>query len=70
MKSTNHPVEDELSLYGGSDLDDQIDRLVDTPYIANAKGVVLMRRVKTVMTMTSSKILKMISIGWNKLGNP
>ena len=36
----NHqpPEEDELSLYGGSDLDDQIDRLVDTPYIANAKG--------------------------------
>ena len=38
MKSTNHPVEDELSPYGGSDLDDQIDRLIDTPYIANAKG--------------------------------
>ena len=24
--------------YGGSDLDDQIGRLVDTPHIANAKG--------------------------------
>ena len=32
------PEEDEFSLYGGSDLDDQIDRLVDTPHIANAKG--------------------------------
>ena len=36
----NHqpPEENELSLYGGSDLDDQIDRLVDTLHIANAKG--------------------------------
>ena len=35
----NHqpPEENELSLYGGSDLDDQIDRLVDTLHIANAK---------------------------------
>ena len=32
------PEEDELSLYGGSDLDDQIDRLVDTRHIANANG--------------------------------
>ena len=32
------PEEDKLSLYGGSDLDDQIDRLVDTPHIANAKA--------------------------------
>ena len=31
------PEEDELSLYDESDLDDQIDRLVDTPDIANAK---------------------------------
>ena len=58
--------EDELSLYGGSDLDDQIDRLVDTPHIANAK----VKRVKTVIRMTSSKILKIISIRLNKLGNP
>ena len=27
-----------MSVYGGSDLDDQIDRLVDTLHIANAKG--------------------------------
>ena len=27
-----------MSLYGGSDLDDQIDRPVDTPHNANAKG--------------------------------
>ena len=27
-----------MSLYGGSDLDDQIDRLVDTPHTAKAKG--------------------------------
>ena len=32
------PEKNELSLYGGSDLDKQIDRLVDTPHIANAKG--------------------------------
>ena len=32
------PEEDIFPLYGGSDLDDQIDRLVDTPQIANAKG--------------------------------
>ena len=30
--------EDKLSLYGGSDLDDQIYRFVDTSHIANAKG--------------------------------
>ena len=70
----NHqqPEEDELSLYGGSDLDDQIDRLVDTLYYSHCqrKGVVLVKRVKIVMTMTSSKILKMVSIWRNKLGNP
>ena len=32
------PEKNELSLYGGSDLDKQIDRLADTPHIANAKG--------------------------------
>ena len=32
------PEEDELSLYGGSDFDNQIDKLVDTPHIANANG--------------------------------
>ena len=32
------PGEDELSLYSGSDLDDQIEKLVDTPHIPNAKG--------------------------------
>ena len=33
------PLEEgELFLYGGSDLDDQIDRPVDTPHIANVKG--------------------------------
>ena len=32
------PEEDELSLCGESDLDNQIDRLVDTPHIGNAKG--------------------------------
>ena len=32
------PPEGELSLYGGSDLNDQIDRLFDTPHIANVKG--------------------------------
>ena len=31
------PEEDELSLYGGSDFDNQIDGLVDTPHIGNAK---------------------------------
>ena len=30
--------EDELSLYGGCDFDDQINRLVDTPHIGNAKN--------------------------------
>ena len=35
----NHqqPEEDELSLYGGSDLDDQIDRLVDTLYYSHCQ---------------------------------
>ena len=35
----NHqqPEEDELSLYGGSDLDDQIDRLVDTLYYSDCQ---------------------------------
>ena len=32
------PKEGELSLYSGSDLDDQIERLVDPPYIANENG--------------------------------
>ena len=32
------PEEDESSLYDESDLDDQIDRLVDTPDIVNANG--------------------------------
>ena len=64
------PEEDELSLYGGSDLDDQIDRLADTPpTLPMQRGVALMKRVKVVMRMISSKILKMISIRWNKLGN-
>ena len=30
--------EDELFLYGGCDFDDQINRLVDTPHIGNAKN--------------------------------
>ena len=33
------PEEDELSLYDGSDLDDQIEKLIDTSHIANAKEV-------------------------------
>ena len=56
------PEEDELSLYSGSDLDDQIDRLVDTPLtlpMQREGGFVLMKRVKILMRMTSSKILKM-----------
>ena len=66
------PEEDELFLYGRSDLDNQIDRLVDTPHIANAKGGCINEEgeVKIVMRMTSSKILKMISIRRNKLGTP
>ena len=40
--------EDELSLYGGSDLDDQIEKLADTLHIANAKGVA-MKMVKRVI---------------------
>ena len=32
-------------------------------------GVTLMKRVKIGIRMTSSKILKMISSQWNKLGN-
>ena len=65
------PEEDELPLYDGSDLDDQIDRLVDTPqHLPIQMGFALMKRVKIVMGITSSKILKMISIQWNKLSNP
>ena len=43
-KTSEHcqsPEEDEMSLYGGSDLDDQIERLVDTSHIANANGVAI-----------------------------
>ena len=35
------PEEDELSLYDGSDLDDQIEKLIDTSHIANAKEVLI-----------------------------
>ena len=59
-----------MFLYGGSDIDDQINRLFDTPHIASVKGeVALMKKMKIVVRMTSSKILKMISSQWNKLGN-
>ena len=37
-ENSQPPEEDELSLCGLSDLDDQIDRLVDTPHISNGKG--------------------------------
>ena len=37
-KHRQPPEEGELSLCGGSDLDDQFDRLVNTPHIANRKG--------------------------------
>ena len=40
------PEEDELSLYGVSDLDDQIDRPVDTPHITNAKGARINEKVE------------------------
>ena len=36
-KSRQPPEEDELCLYGGSELDGQIKRLIDTPHTANAK---------------------------------
>ena len=49
------PEVDELSLYGGSDLYDQIEKLFDTPHFVNAKGVAL-KRVKRVMIMTLSNI--------------
>ena len=56
------PEEDDLSLYGGSDLDDQTERLADTSHISHTKGVIIMKKVKTVMRMISSKIFKIISI--------
>ena len=37
-ESCQPPEKKELSLYGGCDLDDQIERLVNTLHIANAKG--------------------------------
>ena len=37
-KHRQPPEEDDLSLYGWSDLDDQIERLVNTTHIACAKG--------------------------------
>ena len=37
-ESCQPPEKKELSLHGGCDLDDQIERLVNTLHIANAKG--------------------------------
>ena len=50
------PEEDELSRYSGSDLDDQIEMLVDTPRTVSAKGVA-MKRVKRVMKRPHQKII-------------
>ena len=50
------PEEDELSRYGASDLDEQIEILVDTPRTVNAKGVA-MKRVKRVMKRPHQKII-------------
>ena len=44
--------------------------LLILPTFPMQRRVALMKRMKIVMKMTSSKILKMIAIWWNKLGNP
>ena len=64
------PQEDEFSLNGDSDLDDQIEKLVDTAHIANAKKVAMKRVKREVIRMTLKKILKTTSISRNKQGNP
>ena len=75
MNIVNH----QMRMVVGSDSDDRLKGLFDTSHIASAKGLgdlggggccINEEDMKIVMRMTSSKILKMISIWWNKLGNP
>ena len=61
------PVEDELSLYGGSDLDEQIDQLVDTNNSPKVNFAEMMNQnLKEVMKMISSMILLATLVQWKK----
>ena len=59
------PVEDVLFFYGGSDLDEQIDQLVDTNNSPKINFAEMMnQKLKEVMKMISSMILLATLVLW------
>ena len=63
----SHPPSDnELTLNGGSDLDKQIGRLVDTTKNVILLLMMMVLNLGRVMRMTSSRILVTILVQWKK----